>query len=248
MKETALFDDPLTKARAASELANAKASEFIPLAQETVDVAVGLPAKIRTIWNGLRSSAEQGEVEAARAATGAFLHYLEQSFGIVRDAKLLADHASMLGGRPLPRADKLTAVIADLELLRREALAGWQYPLPGPLAVASLAPVWMDEHSDIYAGRSHVLLDTIVEEFKAGASPEAIASGYDTLELADVYEVISYYVRYRNAVDAYLSRREMEADQLRQKIEASQPSKTELKAQIKERWSRRKAANASSAE
>ncbi len=248
VKEKGIFDDPLTRAREASALANAKANEFIPFAQDTVDVAVDLPAKIRKIWNGLCSSAERGEVEAARAATGAFLHNLEQCFGIVRDAQLLADQAFILTGRPLPRADQLPAVSADLEGLRREALAGWQYPLPGPLAVTSLAPVWMDEHSDIYAGRSHVLLDTIVEEFKAGASPEAIARGYDTLELADVYEVISYYVRYRDAVDAYLGRREIEAEHLRHKIEASQPSKAELKAQIKERWSRRKAPNASSGE
>src|SRR5207302_11409865 len=106
----------------------------------------------------------------------------------------------------------------------------------------------MDEQSNIYAGRSHVLLDTIVDEFKAGTLPEEIARGYDTLPLADVYEVISYYLRYRDAVDAYLKRREAEAEELRQQIEAAQPSKRELKAQIKERWSRKKATNASSAE
>ena len=248
MNATALLDDSLANEKATLERAHAKRSEFIPLAQEAVDVAIDLPAKLRTIWNGLRRSAEQGEVEAARAVHGAFLHCLEQYLGIVRDAQRLANDAEVLGGKPLPRADQLTGVFSELESLRREALTGWQYPLPGPFAMTSLAPVWMDGHSDIYAGRSHVLLDTIIEEFKAGTSPEDIALGYDTVQLADVYEVISYYLRFRDVVDAYLERREVEADALRQKIEGAQPSKAELKAQIKERWSKKKAVNASSAE
>jgi hypothetical protein len=248
MHETAPFDGPLAKAREATALANAKASEFILLTQKTVDIAIDLPAKIRAIWNGLRRSAEQGEVEAAKAVHGAFLFRLEQCIGIVGDAQLQAAHAALLGGKPLPRAEQLTAAFADLEVLRREALVGWPYALPGPLALTSLAPVWMDEHFDIYAGRSHVLLDTIIEEFKAGTSPENIARGYDTIELADVYEVISYYLRYRDVVEAYLTRRQAEAEALRQKIAAAQPSKAELKTQIKERWSKRKAANASPAE
>lgn len=238
MIETANLDAPLTKAREANALANAKASEFIPLAQDAVDNAIDLPAKIRTIGDGLRRAAEQGEVEAAQAVQGAFLLCLEQCFNIVRDAQLQAEHAAQLGGKPLPRADQLIAVFADLESLRREALAGWQHPLPPPLTVTSLAPVWMDEHADIYAGRSNVLLDTIIDEYKAGTSPEDIARAYDTVPLADIYEVISYYLRYRDVVEAYLKRREAEAEELRKKIEAVQPSKAELKAQIKKRWSK----------
>jgi hypothetical protein len=248
MNETALLDAPLASAGAALARANAKASEFIPVAQEAVDSAIDLPVKIRTIWDALRRSAQQGQVEAARAVQGAFLHYLEQFRRIVRQAQLQAEHAAMLGGKPLPRADQLAAVFSDLEDLHREAIIGWQYPLPDPLTVAGLAPLWMDEHSDIYAGRSHVLVDTIIAEYKAGTSPDDIARGYDTVQLADVYGVISYYLRYQEAVEAYLRRREMEAEELRQKTEAAQPSKADLKAQIKERWSRRKAANASPTE
>lgn len=246
MNETALLDPSLANAaRDALARANAKADEFIPLAQEAVDSAIDLPAKIRTVWDGLRRAAERGEVEAARAAHGAFLLYLEQFRGIVREAQLQAEHAAVLGGKLLPRADQLAAIFADLADLHREAIIGWPYPLPGPLTVAGLAPLWMDAHADIYAGRSHVLLDTIIEEYKAGASPEEIARGYDTLQLGDINGVISYYLRYREVVDAYLSRREAEAEELRQKIEAYQPSKAELKAQIKDRWSSRKAGHAS---
>ena len=103
----------------------------------------------------------------------------------------------------------------------------------------------MDEHADIYAGRSNVLLNTIIDEFKAGATPEDIASGYDTLTLAEIQEVDSHYLRYRDSVDAYLSRREAEAEELRKKIEAAQPSKAALKRRIKERWLTRSNGNAS---
>lgn len=246
MNETARLDPSLANAaREALARANAKADEFIPLAQDALDSAIDLPAKIRTVWNGLRRAAERGEVEAERAARGAFLHYLEQFRGIVRQAQVQAEHAAVLSGQPLPRAEQLAAVSADLEDLHHEAITGWPYPPPDPLTVAGLAPVWMDENADIYAGRSHVLLDTIIEEYKAGASPEEIARGYDTLQLADINGVISYYLRYRDVVDAYLRRRVAEAEELRQKIEAYQPSKAELKTQIRERWSRRKAGNAS---
>jgi hypothetical protein len=248
MIEMAQFDTPLSRAREANALANAKANEFIPLAQATIDLAIELPAKIRTIWDGVRRMAAKGEVEAAQAVQGAFLHSLEQCFNIVRDALLQAEHAALLGGKPLSRAAQLPAVFSELESLRREALAGWPYALPAPFAVTSLAPVWMDEHADIYAGRSHVLLDTIIEEYKAGTAPEDIARAYDTVPLADIYEVIAYYLRYREVIEAYLKRREAEAEELRQKIEAGQPSKADIKAQIKERWSRRKAAHASPAE
>ncbi len=248
MKETALLDTPLANAASARERVQVDASAFIQHTQEFVNAALDLPAKIRSKWDGLRHAIEQGQVEAARAVHGAFLHSLQQCFGIVQDAQLLAERAAVLGGKPLPRAEQLTAVLLDLERLRREALAGWQYPLPGQLGSMSVAPVYMDEHADIYAGRSRVRLDTIINEFKAGASPEDIARGYDTLQLAEIQEVIAYYLRYRDVVDEYLTRRKREAEELRQKIEASQPSNAELKAQIKDRWARRKATNASPAE
>jgi len=53
--------------------------------------------------------------------------------------------------------------------------------------------------------------------------PEAIARAYDTLDVADVYVVIGYYLRRRPEVDDYLRRRETEAAQLRAEIEANQP-------------------------
>jgi len=219
-----------------------------PTAQETVDFAIDFSAEVRQKWDDLSLVTQRGQREAAEVIHGVFFYYLLPCFDTVRVAQQLAESAARYGGQPLPGADRLPAVLTDLESLRREALADWQYPLPDPSAGTGLPPVWMDEHDDIYAGRSRVRLDTIIEEYESGASPEDIAGGYDTLSLADVQDVISYYLRHQKVVDAYLRRREAEAEKLRQEVEDAQPLKAELKAQIKERWSRRKTPDASLAE
>src|SRR5579883_2478042 len=93
-------------------------------------------------------------------------------------------------------------------------------------------PLRADEHGVIRVGDSQVLLDIVIREFNHGAEPEAIARGYPTLNLADVYGVIAYYLRHRQEIDAYLHTRRQEAEQLRQEIEARQPSRVELRAKL----------------
>lgn len=55
-------------------------------------------------------------------------------------------------------------------------------------------------------------LDTVVAAFEQGATPEEIGLRYDTLDLADVYAAIAYYLRHRDEVGAYLRARKAEAD------------------------------------
>jgi len=135
------------------------------------------------------------------------------------------------------------------EYERLQNFAG-KHPQPSPrfLTGINAPPLRLDEHGDIYVGQSRVLLDTIVEEFNAGTPPPDIVRGYDTVAPADVYATIAYYLRYKDEVDAYLQRRDTAASALWNEIDSTQPSKADLKAQIKERWSSRKVTNASSAE
>ena len=65
-----------------------------------------------------------------------------------------------------------------------------------------------------------------------GRPPEGIVQSYDTLQLADVYATIAYYLRHRQEVDDYLSVRREEAMRLRQEIEASQPDRANLRAKL----------------
>jgi hypothetical protein len=64
-----------------------------------------------------------------------------------------------------------------------------------------------------------VLLELVVDAFEDGATPETIVQRYETLDLSDVYAVISYYLRHRQEVAAYLRRREDKAAEVWQKIE-----------------------------
>ena len=76
----------------------------------------------------------------------------------------------------------------------------------------------------------------VLAAFKRGESPEGITRSYRTLQLADVYAVISRYVSDPAPFDEYVRRCGEDALALRQKIEECQrdgPSKEQLFARAK---------------
>src|SRR3954451_18322579 len=68
-------------------------------------------------------------------------------------------------------------------------------------------PLYTDDASEVRVGDTRVTLDTVVETFEYGATAEEIALKYPSLRLADVYAVISYYLRHQPAVQTYLAGR-----------------------------------------
>jgi uncharacterized protein (DUF433 family) len=84
-------------------------------------------------------------------------------------------------------------------------------------------PLRTDAHGVIRVGSTRVPLDTVVEAFLEGFTAEEITQQYPVLDLADVYAVISYYLKHRRGVEAYLEERQEQATQMRAKIEASSP-------------------------
>ena len=100
----------------------------------------------------------------------------------------------------------------------------------------AIKPIPVPLHADgcggFRVGHSRVALDVVVREFEGGADPEAIVHAYPTLDLADVYAVIAYYLRNREEVNAHLAARRAEADRLRQEIEAGQPDRTGLREKL----------------
>ena len=52
---------------------------------------------------------------------------------------------------------------------------------------------------------SRVSLDSVVYAYWEGKSPEAIAEEFPTLSAEQVYGVIAFYLRNRQAIDEYLS-------------------------------------------
>jgi len=84
-------------------------------------------------------------------------------------------------------------------------------------------PLRNDEHGVLRVGQTRVPLDTVVYAFNLGASPEEIVLNYPTLDLADVYAVINYYLYNRAEVDAYLRQRVAEAARVRAENERRFP-------------------------
>lgn len=67
---------------------------------------------------------------------------------------------------------------------------------------------------------TRVTLDTVLAAFNEGASAEDIVSMSSSLDLADVYAVVAYYLRRRADVEKYFHRREQEAPVVRAENES----------------------------
>lgn len=71
----------------------------------------------------------------------------------------------------------------------------------------------------VRVGATRVALDVVIAAFREGATAEEIAQQYPTLQLADVYSVVGYYLRHQTDVDAYLNNRRRRAGEVRQENE-----------------------------
>src|SRR3954447_14954761 len=88
-----------------------------------------------------------------------------------------------------------------------------------PLEAVS-PPLRMNEGGTVRVGNGRVSLDLVVEQYENGMTPEEMVRAYDTLVLADVHAVIAFYLRHRDAVRAYLTRRAAEGAGRRAEDEA----------------------------
>src|SRR5262249_26344520 len=91
---------------------------------------------------------------------------------------------------------------------------------------------------------TRVLLERIVHAFEEGATPEGIVQRYDTLPLADVYAVLTWYLRHPAEVKDYLHKRAEEAEAIRRSIEAKQPDQAALRVRLRARRAQKEADHA----
>lgn len=88
------------------------------------------------------------------------------------------------------------------------------------LSIATQAlPLKPDPDGVVRVGGTRVTLDTVVAAFIEGATAEEIVYQYPSLQLADVYAVIGYYLRRRSEVEAYLRQRQQQAAKMRKQNE-----------------------------
>ena len=82
--------------------------------------------------------------------------------------------------------------------------------------------VWED--GSIRVAGTRVFVDLVIHAYQDGRTPEQIVASYDTLQLADVYSVIAYYLQNKEQVDAYLRERERLAEEVRRENERRFPT------------------------
>ncbi len=76
-------------------------------------------------------------------------------------------------------------------------------------------PISEDKDGVIRVSGTRVTLDTIIEAFNEGLTAEEISYRFPALNLADVYAVISYYLRNTQVIENYLYNRNLESEQVK---------------------------------
>ena len=86
----------------------------------------------------------------------------------------------------------------------------------------TVEPMPLEVNADgvVRVGGTRVTLDTVVAAFNQGATAEEIVFQYPSLQLADVYAAISYYLRHQQEVEVYLQQRQQRASEIRRQNEA----------------------------
>ena len=82
---------------------------------------------------------------------------------------------------------------------------------------AEQVPLTTDSHGVVRITGTRIPIETVVDEFNQGASPEEIVLSYPTLELSQVYSVIAYYLRNKTEVDAYIKEQDHLAYEARER-------------------------------
>lgn len=81
-------------------------------------------------------------------------------------------------------------------------------------------PLQLNPDGVVRVGATRITLDTVVAAFNQGSTAEEIVFQYSSLQLADVYAVISYYLRHQQDVEAYLQQRQQRSSEIRKLNEA----------------------------
>jgi uncharacterized protein (DUF433 family) len=89
-----------------------------------------------------------------------------------------------------------------------------------PIAV----PLRADDQGVLRVGNTRITPDILVHAFRDGESPEEIVANYDTLDLADVYAFLTYYLLHTDEVDAYVVQEDEKAAAARTRMKQLFPS------------------------
>lgn len=94
------------------------------------------------------------------------------------------------------------------------------------LETTQVVPLVRGEEGTIRITGSRVTLDSVVHQFKNGATAEQIQEDFPALHLSDIYSVIAYYLQHSVTVEQYLREQEQEAAQNQKLIESKHDTAT----------------------
>ena len=86
--------------------------------------------------------------------------------------------------------------------------------------MAQAVPLTQGEGGVFRITGTRVTLDSIVREFKDGATPEQIQEDFPSVTLSDIYSVIAYYLQHSRAVEDYLGAQAQAAKEVRREVES----------------------------
>jgi uncharacterized protein (DUF433 family) len=96
-------------------------------------------------------------------------------------------------------------------------LKKWRGEVMNLAAVTEKIPIDTDKDGAIRVGNTRVTLETLVSAFNGGSTAEEIVYQFPVLNLADVYAIITYYLRNRDTVEKYLNERMQQAEQIKRR-------------------------------
>jgi len=91
------------------------------------------------------------------------------------------------------------------------------------MAATELIPLEEGADNVIRVRGTRITLDTVLTAFRDGATAEEIAQQYPSISLADVYQVIGYYLRHSSELEPYLTKRREHARATREMNESTWP-------------------------
>jgi uncharacterized protein (DUF433 family) len=105
------------------------------------------------------------------------------------------------------------------------------------LETMQTVPLTAGENGVIRITGSRVTLDSIVGQFKRGATAEQIQHDFPSLSLREIYGAISYYLEHTDRVEEYLGDQAQSASLVRQQVE-NEGNALELRERLRSRRSR----------
>ncbi len=73
-----------------------------------------------------------------------------------------------------------------------------------------VSPYIEERNGGLYVAGTGVSLDSVLINFRQGASPEEIVQAFPTVELSQVRDAIAYHIENEAAINGYLSEGEQE--------------------------------------